>query len=411
MHTALYDLSPLLRLLMVGAALAAVPLLWVGLRNRQKSAAQRMRALCLVTLFLTFDLVMFGAFTRLTDSGLGCPDWPGCYGHASPLGAHAQITAEQTALPSGPVTHGKAWIEMLHRYWASSVGGLIVVLAGTGWYLTRGHRKAIPKSQEKTSTPDSPPVRPDLIYPNPWLATATLVWVGIQGAFGALTVTMKLFPAIVSLHLLGGYVLLALLTVLAVGWTRACNPVSAAPVSARLRWALVLGAGMLVIQAASGAWVSTNYAVLACTEFPQCQGQWWPAMAFSQGFEVWRPLGQSSDGAYLDFSALTAIHVVHRALAVLTATVLLGLAAALWRVRGVERFAHALAALLVLQVCTGVSNAVLDWPLLAAVLHTGGAGAMVVVLVALLSQTPAVAAHAPPPAVPAASPQTLRTTP
>ena len=370
MHHTLYDLSPLLRLLMVGAALAALPLLWVGLRNRNASSSQRLRALTLVTLFLTFDLVMFGAFTRLTDSGLGCPDWPGCYGNASPLGAQAEITAAQTALPSGPVTHDKAWVEMLHRYWASSVGGLIVVLAGMGWWLTINARQA--RKGHQTA-------------PSPWWATATLVWVCIQGAFGALTVTMKLFPAIVSLHLLGGYVLLALLTVQAVQWTLRSHGTQPTNVGPGLRAGMMLGLAMLVMQAASGAWVSTNYAVLACTEFPQCQGQWWPDMAFAPGFTLWRALGMGADGTYLPFSALTAIHVVHRMLALVTLLTLGGLCAALWRSKNFPFLSRALLGVLLLQLVTGVSNAVLDWPLPAAVLHTGGAGALVVILVALLS--------------------------
>ena len=369
MHHTLYDFSPLLRLLMVGAALAALPLLWVGLRNRQASASQRLRALTLVTLFLTFDLVMFGAFTRLTDSGLGCPDWPGCYGKASPLGAHAEITAAQTAMPTGPVTHDKAWIEMLHRYWASGVGGLIMVMAGMGWWLATGARKNRPDAAS---------------LPNPWWATATLVWVCIQGAFGALTVTMKLFPAIVSLHLLGGYMLLALLTVQAVQWTRHSQGTPPILVARGLRYWMALGLGMLVIQAASGAWVSTNYAVLACTEFPKCQGQWWPDMAFEQGFTLWRALGMAADGSGIPFAALTAIHMVHRMLALLTVLTLGGLYLALWRHRSFPFLSRALLGVLLLQLATGVSNAVLDWPLLAAVLHTGGAGALVVILVALL---------------------------
>lgn len=372
MHHTLYDLSPLLRLLMVGAALAALPLLWVGLRNRKASTAQRLRALTLVTLFLTFDLVMFGAFTRLTDSGLGCPDWPGCYGNASPLGAHAEITAAQTTMPTGPVTHDKAWIEMLHRYWASSVGGLILVLAGMGWWLTIGTRK------NRAGTHAAP---------NPWWATATLVWVCIQGAFGALTVTMQLFPAIVSLHLLGGYVLLALLTVQAVLWTRHSLGTSPIPVGKGLRAWMLLGLCALVIQAASGAWVSTNYAVLACSEFPKCQSQWWPDMAFAQGFTLWRGLGLAADGTSIPFSALTAIHVVHRMLALLTVLILGGLCAALWRTKAFSFLSRALLGVLLLQIATGVSNAVLGWPLPAAVLHTGGAGALVVILVALLGNS------------------------
>ena len=178
--------------MLMGVLLALGPLVWVGWRNRRATPLGRFKALTLFTLFLTFDLVMFGAFTRLTDSGLGCPDWPGCYGYTSPLGAKSHIDAAQSAMPSGPVTVGKAWIEMIHRYLATGVGVLILVLAVTSW---------LGKTQEGSSRMISP-----------WWPTLTLFWVCMQGAFGALTVTMKLFPAIVTLHLLGGLSLLALLT-------------------------------------------------------------------------------------------------------------------------------------------------------------------------------------------------------
>src|SRR4029079_9977408 len=125
----LYDLAPALRLALLGIAVASGPIAWVWLRDKKAAPAQRLGALTLLTLFLTFDLVLFGAFTRLTDSGLGCPDWPGCYGNASPVGARSHIHAAQSALPSGPVTHGKSWIEMTHRYLATAVGALITLLA------------------------------------------------------------------------------------------------------------------------------------------------------------------------------------------------------------------------------------------------------------------------------------------
>ena len=184
--TSLVDLSPLALLLLVGALLALPPLAWVAWRHRGATPRARMRALTLLTLFLTFDLVLFGAFTRLTDSGLGCPDWPGCYGSASPIGARDEIHAAQTAMPTGPVTHGKAWVEMIHRYLATAVGGLILVLAVSAWVQARRGRAV----------------------GSPGWPTLTLVWVCLQGAFGALTVTMKLYPAIVTLHLLGGLGLL-----------------------------------------------------------------------------------------------------------------------------------------------------------------------------------------------------------
>lgn len=361
MHTDLYDLAPLLRVMLIGALVASVPALWVYLRTRQGSLLSRYHALVAITLFLTFDLVLFGAFTRLTDSGLGCPDWPGCYGNASPLGATHEIALAQSALPSGPVTHSKAWIEMVHRYMATSVGALITLMALWAWRA----RKQEPHAA-----------------PNPWWPTFTWVWVCVQGAFGALTVTMKLFPAIVSLHLLGGYVLLALLSVQAAQGAspRPAAGSSSAPVPTWVFRSAVLALMMLTFQALSGAWVSTNYAVLACSEFPRCQGVWWPPMDWKSALEIWRPLGLTASGEHLSFQALTAMHVGHRLLAGLTALVLGGLAWALWTQPTLRRPAQWLAALLALQLATGLSNVVLGWPLLAAVMHTGGAGALVMVL-------------------------------
>jgi heme a synthase len=360
MESSLVDLSPLLRLLLVGSCIAAVPLLWVLLRHRSGARVGRWQALTVLTLFLTFDLVLFGAFTRLTDSGLGCPDWPGCYGSVSPVGAHEFIATAQSAMPTGPVTHGKAWVEMVHRYLATGVGGLILLLALHAWWQCWrvGARSSV----------------------SPWLPTLTLVWVCVQGAFGALTVTMKLFPAIVSLHLLGAYVLLALLTVQVVrGTPQALGGVSPIP-----RWVgpwVLAAVALLALQAASGAWVSTNYAVLACTEFPTCQGSWWPDMDFAGALELWRPLGMAQDGQHITFQALTAIHFAHRLLAMVTLTLLAVLAWQLHRVAALRKPARWLLGLLLLQLATGLANVVLGWPLLGAVLHTGGAGALLVTLV------------------------------
>ena len=359
----LYDLAPLARLMLLGAAIALAPLAWVHWRSRHHAPhdapGQRWQALALLTLFLTFDLVLFGAFTRLTDSGLGCPDWPGCYGHASPVGAQTQIAAAQQALPSGPVTHGKAWVEMVHRYLATAVGVLIIVLTVGAWrQRARGGQAA----------------------PSPWWATATLVWVCLQGTFGALTVTMKLFPAIVTLHLLGGVVLLVLLCVQTVRQAQRAQGVAPVPVARGIRVALWLCAGLLAGQIALGGWVSTNYAVLACSSFPQCQGSWWPEMAWREAFVLWRPLGLLPDGSHLAFAALTAIHYAHRLAAYVVLAALLLLAWRLGRVPALQPQRRWLAGLALLQLVTGLSNVVLGWPLLAAVLHTGGAAALALVL-------------------------------
>ena len=363
-----YDLAPLLAILAVGALLALLPFAWVWRRDRARGPAARLQALTVLTLFLTFDLVLFGAFTRLTDSGLGCPDWPGCYASASPLGAHAEIHAAQTALPGGPVTHDKAWIEMIHRYLATGVGALIALLATLSWVAAR--RRKLPVS--------------------PWWATATLVWVCVQGAFGALTVTMKLYPAIVTAHLLGGLILLVLLAVQKERYRRA-----ALVLPPRLHAAALALAGVSALQIALGGWVSTNYAVLACRDFPTCQGAWWPAMDFEHGFALLRELGAGKDGGFLPFAALTAIHYAHRLGAYV---VLVAMALFAWRLQASEepalrRFALGTALLGLWQLGSGLSNVVLGWPLVGAVAHTAGAAAWAVLLAMLLTR-----AHAAGPA-------------
>jgi len=363
MTDSLYNLSPALHLLIMGALVALLPLSWVWLRNRQASTTRRVQALTVITLFITFDLVLFGAFTRLTDSGLGCPDWPGCYGHASPVGAQPAIAAEQMQMPEGPVTHTKAWIEMIHRYMAMAVGGLILTLtAFAGLRRWRGDASV------------------SLLWP-----TFTLLWVCVQGAFGALTVTMKLFPLIVTLHLMGGMVLLALLTMQVQRQRLASERAQAILIRPSVYAATLIGLLLLTVQILLGGWVSTNYAVLACNTFPMCQNSWWPLMNFEQGFTLWRHLGMDAQGQPVVFESLTAIHYVHRLAAYVVLVYLAWLAFTLRRVRAMAASANWLLACLVLQFFTGVSNVVFDWPLASAVLHTGGAAAMVVVLMWILT--------------------------
>ena len=361
MQPAAYDLAPLAALVLLGALLALGPLAWVGLRHRRAGGGARLRALVVLTLFLTFDLVLFGAFTRLTDSGLGCPDWPGCYGSASPLGATASIDAAETTLPTGPVTTRKAWIEMTHRYLATGVGALIVVIAVLSWREAR--RQRLPVSR--------------------WWATATLVWVCLQGAFGALTVTMKLYPLVVTAHLLGG---LGLLALLAVQSRPAARATLALPPTLR---AAAFGIAVLsALQIALGGWVSTNYAALACSDFPTCQGRWWPVMDFEHGFAPWRELGAGKHGGYLPFAALTAIHYVHRlgAYAVLAAMALFAWRLHASREPALRPWAAGVAGIALWQLATGLSNVVLGWPLLAAVAHTAGAAAWVMLLASLIAR-------------------------
>ena len=361
---ALVDYAPAVRLLLTAALVALLPLAWVWLRQRHGNASARLAALTTLTLFLTFDLVVFGSFTRLTDSGLGCPDWPGCYGQASPFGAREEIHAAQSAMPNGPVTWNKAWIEMIHRYLAMTVGALILVTAAVSWL----ERRRLPHS--------------------PWWPTFTLAWVIVQGLFGRYTVTLKLYPAIVTLHLLGGLALLVLLALQHEAFAR--RPLAS---TARLRLGTWVTLAVLVLQVALGGWVSTNYAVLACTGFPQCNGQWWPAMDFSSGFTLLRHLGEDGRGGWLTSEALVAIQMAHRLLALVVSVALLGLALALGRHGDAagRRFGLGLAALLLLQLASGLSNVVLGWPLVAALGHAAGAAALVLLLALLLARGVAVA--------------------
>lgn len=355
-------------------AIAALPLAYVWLSRAQ----DKFRKLAWVTAFLTLDLIMFGSFTRLTDSGLGCPDWPGCYGHSNPLSAGEPIRAAETALPSGPVTMAKAWIEMLHRYFAMAVGVLIIVLMVMAWLRRRREPSC-----------------------SPALATWIFVAVCLQGAFGAWTVTMKLQPAIVTAHLLGGMTLLALLVWLALREDE--RPV--APPAAALRWPALLAGVVLFVQIALGGWVSTNYAVMACPDFPLCQGVFAPRdMDFGHGFTLWRDLGMTGGeaAAPIPFQALVAIHWTHRTFAYVAFAVLGWLAWRASKFDDTRRIARAIFALLVVQFATGLSNVVLQWPLALAVLHSGGAALLVALVVAINHRAWRAARAAPSPVAAAA---------
>jgi cytochrome c oxidase assembly protein subunit 15 len=358
-EVALFNIAPLLQLLLLALLLAAAPLSWVWLKNRQSQTTLRVRHLTMVVLFLTFDLVLFGAFTRLSDSGLGCPDWPGCYGYASPIGASAHIAQAQSAMPTGPVTFYKAWIEMIHRYLAMLVGVLILTLAAFSWRADRS------------------------LWGWPSLS---LLWVCVQGAFGALTVTMKLFPLFVTLHLLGGMLLLVLLTIQLVRQRHSYEKTAAQPLPFKVYLLTVLTVLSVFIQTGLGAWVSSNYAVLACDTYPLCQNSWWPDMNLSKAFELWRPLGQDASGQALPFQALTAIHMVHRWHAVVPALLILWVARS-WMTMGLRRQGWLLIGVLFLQFVTGISNAVLGWPMLAALMHTGSAAVLLLLLTWVLAST------------------------
>ena len=375
--------TTLLQLGLMGLFVASIPLTMVWL----SADANKYRKLVWVMAFLTFDLIVFGGFTRLTDSGLGCPDWPGCYGAANPFIAHEQIAAAEALMPTGPVTKVKAWIEMIHRYLAMGIGVLIMALM---FQSIRQWRK----THRQTFAPALP--------------VALFLFVCVQGAFGAWTVTLKLQPVIVTIHLLLGMGLLAMLTWLGGREDYLLKP----PAPSRdvaglraLRTLALVAAAVLVVQIALGGWVSTNYATLACDEFPFCDGKLIPEMDFEHGFTLWRELGKTAAGHYLQFSALVAIHWVHRNFAIVV-TLVLGLAS--WRafrqpaLRGTSKL---IALVLLAQLSTGIATVFFDFPLAIAVLHNAGA-ALLVLLVTMLNYkvkhlldvSLRTAAHAPAPA-------------
>jgi len=355
-----------LQLALIGLCVAVLPLsvvFWSRDTNKH-------RKLIAVTVALTFELIMFGAFTRLTDSGLGCPDWPGCYGQANPLQSHADIRAAEAAMPHGPVTLQKAWIEMIHRYLAMSVGVLIIAQVFLAW--RRRHATGI----------------------SPWLASFLLVFVCLQGAFGAWTVTLKLQPVIVTTHLLLGMGLLALLSASLQQYSQT-HVIQTAQVAA-LRWPAMLALVLLFMQIALGGWVSTNYAALACHDYPLCNGTVIPTMDFEHGFSLWRQLGQTVSGDYLPFTALVAIHWVHRNFALLVAVVVAVVAWRAMHLPGVERLGRQLMLAIAAQFLIGVSTVFFSWPLLLAVLHNGGAATLVLLLTMLnyrVRQTKLIATH------------------
>lgn len=340
-------------------AVLAFCVVWVS------SDTNKYRKLVWVTLFLTFDLIMFGAFTRLTDSGLGCPDWPGCYGHSNPLLAHAHISAAQEAMPFGPVTVKKAWIEMIHRYFAMGVGVLIIALMAISWLRWLKSRRQPAQRLAKFS---------------PWFPTLLFFCVCLQGAFGAWTVTQKLQPVIVTTHLLLGLTLLAMM-----GWMGARQndhaPVAAG--GAGLVRPAAIALVLLVIQIALGGWVSTNYAALACTDFPLCHGALVPQMDFENGFTLWRHLGMTADGDFLSFQALTAIHWTHRSFAFVVIAFVVWLAWKALRTAGLRNTGRWLLIVIGLQLLTGLSTIYFNWPLAIAIVHNGGAAALLVLLVML----------------------------
>ena len=316
------------------------------------------RALVFCGVVLTFLVIVAGAYVRLEDAGLGCPDWPGCYGQllGVPDEVHEVARAEQ-AYPGSPVDPARAWKEMFHRYLAGALGLLILAVAVVAW---RSRRE---------------------IGRSPGLATLLVAVVAFQATLGMWTVTLLLKPAIVVLHLLGGMTTLALMTWLAL---REIDPPAAPAAAAQaLRPWAALGLAILVVQIALGGWVSANYAALACPDLPACHGRWLPDMNFGHAFHVLRELGVTAAGAPLSQDALVAIHWTHRAGALITVLYLGALAGKGLRVPALALYSGLMLALLVAQAALGIANVLARLPLGIAVAHNGGAALLLAALVML----------------------------
>ncbi len=322
-------------------------------RTSQHQAAHPLAYLLAVV--LTLVVVVLGAYTRLSDAGLGCPDWPGCYGHMTVPNDPQALAHAREAFAHRPLEAGKAWKEMVHRYAAGMLGLAVLGLTLSAWRRRTGRM----------------------------LATATLALIGFQAALGMWTVTLLLKPVVVMGHLLGG---LGVLSLLWLGYLNARSFVPQRRAEPRLlRRLALLGVAVLTLQIALGGWTSANYAALACPTFPTCMGQWWPPMDLADGFVLWRGLGVNYEFGVLDSSARVAIHMMHRAWAVVTLLCLAGLSiATLRREAGALRVVAAAVLLLLLaQVTLGASNVWLHLPLSVAVAHNAVAALLLLALLTL----------------------------
>ena len=305
---------------------------------------------------LAFTVILLGAYTRLADAGLGCPDWPGCYGRLI-VPASEEHVLDKAYLEQRELEPAKGWKEMVHRYFAGTLGLAVLIIAVWSWMRRRRHpEQAV------------------------WLPTFLLALVIFQAALGMWTVTLLLKPVVVMGHLLGGFATFALLVLLALRTAPRKPPAT----TGRWRHAAAAALIVLVMQIALGGWTSSNYAALACLDFPTCQGSWAPEMDFDEAFVMWRGLGVNYEYGVLEHPARTAIHVTHRIGALVT-FLFLG-----WLVVGMLRSGSGLAGpalllcgLLLLQVALGIGNVLLHLPLGVATAHNGVAALLLVSLVYL----------------------------
>lgn len=314
----------------------------------QQSTFQK---IALIATTLALFVVVLGAYVRLSDAGLGCPDWPGCYGHLTVPEAEHHVSKANEAYPDRPVEAAKAWKEMIHRYFASTLGLLIVILAIIAW-----RNRKIPNQQ----------------YRLPIFLVALVIF---QGLLGMWTVTIKLNPTIVMMHLIGGMTTLSLLWWVSLRQSRMFVPYSSYPTQLKPFTGIAfIGLIIVVLQIMLGGWTSANYAALVCADFPTCQGNLIPPTDFKEAFNLWRGTEINFEGGVLDNTARMTIHFVHRLGALVTFLLIgwLGLKLIFGsEVPMLRRLGRLLLFVLVLQVSLGIANVLLSLPLLVAVAHNG----------------------------------------
>ena len=319
--------------------------------------------IALLTAVLAYLVVLLGVYTRLSDAGLGCPDWPGCYGRLTAPTAAAEVEDAAQAYPSSRVEPAKAWKEMVHRYAAGTLGLLIVLLAFVSF---RERRKLSRRG----------------------LAMFLVALVIFQVVLGMWTVTLQLKPLVVMGHLLGGMAILALLWWFVLREQHFLKPVGGpASVLRRLRPRAWVALGLVAAQIALGGWTSANYAALVCPDFPTCQGQWWPNVDFADGFVLWRGLDVNYEGGVLSLAAATAVHMGHRLGALITFLYVGWLALHTIHVGGKEhlcRYGLFMLVALLAQIALGVANVLNHLPLPVAVAHNGVAALLLLSVVTFL---------------------------
>jgi cytochrome c oxidase assembly protein subunit 15 len=318
--------------------------------------------LALFGVCLAVGVIVLGAFTRLVDAGLGCPDWPGCYGHVMWPAEAAEIEAANQAFPSAPVETDKTWPEMVHRYFATALGLISIALVAVAW------RKRAPGQPLK-------------------LPLFLLGFIILQGMFGMWTVTLKLWPQVVTAHLLGGFTTLSLLWLLTLRLDNRPWQLSGGEfeyLQKQKAWAI---AGLLVViaQIALGGWTTSNYAAVACPDLPTCQAQWLPAMDFASGFNIFQSIGPNYLGGAMANEARVAIHMSHRIGAIITLLFVgwISLRMLAAPIASLSRMGKVIGLLLVLQFCLGLGNIFFKFPLLVTVSHNAVGALLLLSLVTL----------------------------